>query len=151
MSAGQCWHWFERDKAAAEAFRVLKPGGTLLICHYDWIPVSGNIVAATEELILKYNPQWKAAGGTGVYPFWFSDMAEAGFSAISSFSYDEPAQYAPEAWVGRIEASAGIAILDENERESFKAELTALISANYGTDTLSVPHRVFCVWATKSG
>src|SRR5689334_3887931 len=34
VSAGQCWHWFERAAAAAETMRVLKPGGRLVIAHF---------------------------------------------------------------------------------------------------------------------
>ena len=29
VCAGQCWHWFDRDAAAAESHRVLRPGGTI--------------------------------------------------------------------------------------------------------------------------
>src|SRR5215213_6479413 len=79
VSAGQCWHWFNRARAAAEAMRLLRPGGRLLIAHYDWIPLPGNVVAATEELILAHNPSWKGSGGTGIYPHWPTDVAIAGF------------------------------------------------------------------------
>jgi ubiquinone/menaquinone biosynthesis C-methylase UbiE len=31
VTAGQCWHWFDRAKAAAEAYRVLRAGGRIII------------------------------------------------------------------------------------------------------------------------
>src|SRR5216684_712814 len=31
VTAGQCWHWFDRPRAAAEARRLLKAGGHLVI------------------------------------------------------------------------------------------------------------------------
>lgn len=53
--AGQCWHWFDRQRAATEAFRVLRPGGRLVIAHFDRLPRPGNVVVATEALILEFN------------------------------------------------------------------------------------------------
>ncbi|HEY2525510.1 MAG TPA: class I SAM-dependent methyltransferase, partial [Candidatus Binataceae bacterium] len=52
VGAGQCWHWFDRRRAAAEARRVLRPGGLLVIANYDWIALPGNVAEATEQLIL---------------------------------------------------------------------------------------------------
>lgn len=58
FSAGQCWHWFDRPVAAREARRLLRPGGAIVICHFDWLPLPGNVVEATEALILEHNPSW---------------------------------------------------------------------------------------------
>ena len=60
--AGQCWHWFDGPAAAHEAIRVLKSNGILLIVHCDWIPLPGNLVALTEEMITKNNSDWPSAG-----------------------------------------------------------------------------------------
>ena len=32
VTAGQCWHWFDRPAAATECPRVLRAGGALAIC-----------------------------------------------------------------------------------------------------------------------
>lgn len=34
VTAGRCWHWFDRDRAAQEARRVLRSGGRLVIGHF---------------------------------------------------------------------------------------------------------------------
>lgn len=34
VTAGQCWHWFDRSKAAQEVRRLLVPNGQLVIRHY---------------------------------------------------------------------------------------------------------------------
>ena len=150
VTAGQCWHWFDRTAAATEAHRILKPGGHLVMCHYDWMAYGQNMVEATEDLIVKHAPNWSAARGNGVYPLWLRDLAEAGFVGIQSFSYDEPAVYTRDAWVHRIEASAGIAALEPDAREAFKAELTVLLADKYPEEPLHTPHRVFCCWGMKS-
>ncbi|HYA68908.1 MAG TPA: class I SAM-dependent methyltransferase, partial [Acidimicrobiales bacterium] len=105
VTAGQCWHWFDRASAAAECRRVLAPGGALAICHFDWLPLPGNLVAATEDLILRHNPHWAYAGGNGMYPQWTADVAGAGFERIETFSFDVDVVYSHEGWRGRIRAS----------------------------------------------
>lgn len=150
VTAGQCWHWFKRDAAALEARRLLRPGGLLLIAHFDWLPLKGNVVEATESLILKHNPQWKGAGGKGIYPPWFADLALAGFSGIESFSFDTDAVYSHEAWRGRIRASAGVAAsLPPEAVEKFDRELSDLLSESFPQELLLIPHRVFSVLGRK--
>ncbi len=146
ICAGQCWHWFVRAKVAVECRRVLKPGSALLIAHYDWLPLPDSLVARTEELIKSFNPAWQADGGCGVHSQWFRDMDLAGFQHLASFSYDEAAIYTPEAWRGRIRASAGVAAsLPPDQVQEFDQALEALINTDFPQDELEIPHRVFAV------
>ncbi len=146
VGAGQCWHWFDRPRAAAEARRVLVPGGALLITYFDWLPLPGNVVHATEQLILRHNPHWKGSGGTGVYPSWFADVAGTGFGEIESFTFDIPAPYIHEGWRGRIRTSAGIAAsLPPDRVATFDAEHTALLRERFPEEPLLTPHRVFAL------
>jgi SAM-dependent methyltransferase len=150
VTAGQCWHWFDADRAAAELLRVLAPGGRLVIAHFDWLPLPGNMVEATESLILAHNPGWQLGGGTGLYPRWLTDVAAAGFTGIETFSFDLQVPYSHEAWVGRIRASAGVgASLPEDEVERFSAELSELLAARYPEDPLAIPHRTWAVVTAK--
>jgi len=157
VSAGQCWHWFDRAKAADEAHRVLKSGGKLVLAHFDWIPLPGNVVQATEELIIKYNPPWadlhvlKLSGSTGIYRDWLTDMALAGFTDIETFSFDVQVPYSHEGWRGRIRASAGVAAagLSPATIAAFDAELKKLLEERFPTQPLRVHHRVFAVISTS--
>lgn len=151
VTAGQCWHWFDRPLAAREAFRVLKCGGRIVIAHFDWLPLAGNVVELTEELILKHNPEWTMAGGSGIYPQWMRDLAEAFFTELESFSFDTSVTYSHEAWRGRIRASAGVrASLSTNETEEFDKELSELLVERFPNDPLPVPHRVWVATGSKS-
>lgn len=146
VSAGQCWHWFDREKAAREAMRLLAPDGWLVIGHFDWIPLPGNVVEATERLIESHNPSWNLGGGTGLYPAWLCDVATAGFVDIETFSFDTQVLYTHEAWRGRIRASAGIAAsLGPDQVQNFDEDLERLLRDRYPEDPLQVPHRVFAV------
>ncbi|HVS46897.1 MAG TPA: methyltransferase domain-containing protein [Verrucomicrobiae bacterium] len=151
VSAGQCWHWFEGSQAATEALRVLKPGGRLVIAHFDWIPLPGNVVEATEVLIAQHNPQWKLGGGTGLHPSCLADAAIAGFTGIETLSFDVAVPYSREAWRGRIRASAGIAAsLADADVARFDSHLAQMLRENYPQDPLTVPHRVWAMTARAS-
>lgn len=150
MTAGQCWHWFDRGLAAAEARRVLRPGGALLICHYDWMPLPGSVPHATEWLIEAHNPHWRMGRGSGFYPAWASDMALAGFRDIAFAGFDHEALYDRADWRGRIRASGGVGGAMGGEAVSrFDAELAALLDARFPADPLVVPHRVFAIWGRR--
>jgi SAM-dependent methyltransferase len=148
VAAGQCWHWFDRPAAAREARRLLKPGGRLVIAHFDWIPLAGNLVAATEDLIRAHNPDWAFGGGTGLHADWLADATGAGFEQIETFSFDAAVSYSHEAWRGRIRASAGVgASLPPARVAAFDEALAALLAERFPDDPQAVPHRVFCLTA----
>lgn len=146
VTAGQCWHWFDGPRAAAEARRILKPNGTLVMAHFDWLPLTGNMVAATERLIEQHNPHWAMGGGHGLSTSGITAAAEVEFRVIESFSFDVAAPYSHEAWRGRIRASAGVgASLSPDAVEAFDADLEQLLNENFPENPLAVPHRCFAV------
>lgn len=155
VGAGQCWHWFDRPAAAREARRLLTGDGTVVIAHFDWLALSGNVVEATQEIILRYTPPgdpshgpWRFAHGTGVYPQWLTDLQEAGFAGIETFSFDIQVAYSHDAWVGRIRASGPIAgTLDDAGVEACSRELTATLAERFPEDPLTIPHRAWAVTA----
>jgi len=148
--AGQCWHWFERRKVADECRRLLRPDGRLVIAHYDWIALPGNVVEATEALIVSHNPAWTFSGGNGFYPRWLRGLARGGYTALETFSYDVDQPYSHESWRGRVRASAGIgASLTPEQVASFDAAHAALLAERFPDDPLPVLHRVFAVIAQR--
>ena len=147
VTAGQCWHWFDRARAAREAARVLAPGGRIVIAHFDWLPLPGSVVEATEALIVQHNPAWAMGGGTGIHPRCLGDLAGAGFGSLETFSFDVVQPYGPEAWRGRIRASAGVkASLGAEATARFDAALSGMLAARFPGDMLPIPHRV---WAAS--
>jgi hypothetical protein len=58
--------------------------------------------------------------------------------------------YAPEARIGRIRASAGIgATLSPAQVERFSADLRRLLAEDHPADPLEVPHRMWAVVARR--
>lgn len=142
VAAGQCWHWFDRPRAAREARRLLRPRGTLLICHLDYLALPGNVCEASESLILRHNPAWSMAGSSGMYPAWSLDAAGAGFSAIETFSFDLTIPYSHAAWRGRMRSCNGVgASLPPASVAAFDADLGRLLADRYPDQPLRVPHR----------
>ncbi|MFF7486691.1 hypothetical protein ACFZBC_14515 [Streptomyces luteogriseus] len=122
----------------------------MVIAHFDWLPLPGNVVEATEELILSFNPAWTLGGGTGLYPRWLTDLAGSGFTGIETFSFDLEVPYPPDAWRGRIRASAGVgAALPPHEVDRFDAALGRVLRDRFPGEVLQVPHRTWAVVATR--
>ncbi|MGH9847758.1 MAG: methyltransferase domain-containing protein [Blastocatellia bacterium] len=146
VSAGQCWHWFDGPRAAWEIARVTRPHGRVVVAYFSWLPWPGNVVEATEHLIMKHNPNWHFGGGNGFDLQSLPHLYAAGFSGFETFSYDMDVAYSTEAWRGRIRASAGVgASLAPVEVEAFDAELARLLMREFPGDVLQVPHRVFAI------
>lgn len=148
VTAGQCWYWCDAPAAAGEALRVLAPAGTLVIGHFDWIPLTGNVVDATERLIERFNPQWHLGGKNGIHGEFLADVSMAGFRDLETFSFDIDAPYTQEGWRGRIRASAGVgASLPPEQVAAFDAELKGILKRDFPADPLAVPHRVWALIA----
>jgi SAM-dependent methyltransferase len=148
VSAGQCWHWFDRPRAAVEARRLLVAGGALVICHMDYLPLAGNVCAVTEALVLEHNPSWAMAGGTGIHADWTLDTAGAGFMALETFSFDADVLYSHEAWRGRMRTCNAVgASLPEREVANFDDALGRVLAERFPDEPLEVPHRVWALIA----
>lgn len=148
VSAGQCWHWFDRPRAATEARRLLVAGGALVICHMDYLPLPGNVCAASEALIVEHNRSWAMAGGTGIHADWTLDAAGAGFTGIETFSFDVDVPYSHEAWRGRMRSCNGVAAtLSAPAVVDFDAALAELLATRFPDESLAVPHRVWALIA----
>lgn len=146
--AGQCWHWFDGTAAAAEMRRALAPGGHLVIAYFDWLPLPGTIVEATEKLIKQHNPAWEMEGTSGIHPEYLEVVWTAGFRGLETFSFDLDVPYSHEAWRGRIRASAGVgASLPLPAVAEFDAAHADLLAGKFPVQPMPVPHRVWALVA----
>lgn len=139
--ANQCFLYFDQERAIAALREVLVPGGRLVTSHFNWLPRSDPIAGASEELILKFNPYWDAAGFDGTVapvPDWMqSDVVLDGFLL---FDLDVP--FDRKTWRGRIRASRGIAAsLPHEQVAAFDEEHAALLDS-IAPETFTVRHRV---------
>jgi hypothetical protein len=113
--------------------------------------VPGNVVEATEQLIMKHNRNWGFGGGNGFDLGSLPPLHAAGFSSVETFSYDLDIPYTAEGWRGRIRASAGVgASLAPAAVEAFDAELARLLDGSFPGALLKIPHRVFTIVAARA-
>ena len=127
VTAVQCFHYFDSQKAAEEIRRVLKPQGLFCRIFMDWLPFEDEIVAEMESLVLKYNPRWNGCGFRE-FRYVFPDWAENRFMIDTIHSYNACLEFSKEAWLGRIMTCRGIgASLPEEEVRRFEAEYRGLL------------------------
>ncbi len=148
VCAGQCWHWFDRPRAAAEAMRLLRVGGHVLIAYFSYLPLPDSVGAATEAIVLKYNPTWTWAGHDGRHSEFVPELLTAGFLQPTTFEFVLPITFTHEAWRGRIRACNGILTLPGDKIAAFDADLARLLAERFPAP-LVVDHRIFGILAER--
>jgi SAM-dependent methyltransferase len=141
LTANQCWLYFDKARAIAEAQRLLAAGGLLVTSHFSWLPLLDPVARASEALILKHNADWTGAGWAAeisAMPRW----AEADFRLRAMFWYDEAIAFTRETWRGRIRANRAIgATLSAEAVAAFDAEHDTLLRGIAG-ENFTVLHRL---------
>ena len=107
VTACQCFGYFDKSIILPKIHRWLKDGGHFAVLFMAWIPSESEIAAKTEELVLKYNPDWNGGGwkrNKVTMPEWAKDF----FELEDGIGYDVPVTFTRESWNGRIKSCRGI-------------------------------------------
>lgn len=127
VTAVQCFHYFNAEKAADEIKRVLKPYGVFCKIFMDWLPYEDEIIAEMEALVLKYNPTWSGKGFKK-FNYSFPEWAEGRFKLEAVESYNEVLVFSKEAWLGRIMSCRGVgASLSDEKAAEFENEYRRIL------------------------
>lgn len=141
ITAMQCWLYFDQEKTVAEVKRLLKPGGVLVISHFSWLARLDLIARASEELVLKFNPQWGGKDWHGIVPPVCYGLDKY-MPLQAMFWYDEAIAFTRESWRGRMRACRGTgASLAPEQLEQFDREHEALLTRIAG-DEFAIKHRI---------
>ncbi len=141
ITANQCWLYFDKKCVIPEVLRLLRTRGALVTSHFSWLPRMDEVARRSEELILKFNPQWTAANYDGEIPA-FPKWAQKDFRLKGMFFYDEEIPFTRESWRGRIRACRGVgAALSEDEVREFDQEHERLLTETVG-ENFSILHRI---------
>ncbi len=141
ITANQCWLYFEQPDTINEVLRLLAPGGVLVISHFSFLPRLDPIVAASEKLVLQFNPDWNGADWHGRVPAE-PNWAKPYFDLTGFFVYDEGIPFTRESWRGRMRALRGIgASLAADQIDRFDSEHAKLLETLTG-EQFDILHRL---------
>jgi len=127
ITACQCFWYFDHERVMPKLAELLKPEGKLLILYMAWLPFEDKIAGKSEELVLKYSPNWSGARETR-HPIWIPDVAYESFDPVEHEEYDVMVPFTKESWHGRMRACRGVgASLSGEELERWDAEHRKLL------------------------
>ena len=128
VTAVQCFHYFDAEKAAEEIKRILNPDGLFCKIFMDWLPYEDEKIFEMEQLVLKYNPRWNGCGFKE-YNFTFPNWANKRFKIETVHSYNAALSFSKEQWLGRIISCRGVgASLSESKIKEFENEYRGILS-----------------------
>lgn len=128
ITACQCYWYFDYGKLTPQLARILKSDGRLLLLCMEWLPFEDKIAGASEELVLKYSPEWTGAGQTK-HPISVPDELYKNFEPVYHEEYDINVPFTRNAWHGRMKACRGIgASLSPEEIEKWEVEHIKMLS-----------------------
>ncbi len=127
ITACQCI-WYPNHKILAPKFsKILKPGGKFLILYMAWLPFEDAIAGKSEEVILKYNPNWTGAGEIRK-PMWVPDEYLEYFDITHREGFDVKIPFTRDSWHGRMRACRGVgASLSESDLMKWDKEHRAML------------------------
>lgn len=128
ITACQCFFYFDHTALAPVLHRLLQPSGRLAVLYMGWLPNEDPVAAATEQLILRHNPQW--TGGNGQREAIDPPAAYArGFSLTEQAVFDLDVPFTRASWQGRIRACRGVgASLEGEALNRFEREHASLLA-----------------------
>ena len=148
LVAAQAWHWFDHDRATAEAHRVLHAGGALGLVwnardrSEPWV----NAVWSIMDRVEKHAP-WRDHENWRDSAF----RAMAGFGEVERAEFRHRQSSTPEGVVRRIASVSHVAVLPEDQRAAVLAEVRTVLAEHpdvAGHEVVQIPYRVDClsVW-----
>ncbi len=127
ITACQCFWYFDHEVIMPKIHRMLKFGGRLLILYMAWLPFEDKIAGASEELVLKYNPQW-SGGGETIHPIYIPELYFGKFKLVYREEYPLNVHFTRESWNGRMKSCRGVgASLSEERIADWESEHRALL------------------------
>ena len=141
ITACQCFQYFDTKIALPKIYNILKDDGRFCILWMAWLPNEDKIASASENLVLKYNPQWTGAGQKRTkqsIPDWSKQL----FKVKNSIVYDVSIPFTRENWHGRMKACRGIGASSLSDEDITAFEKEHIKMLNNCPETFDILHYV---------
>ncbi|MBE9059904.1 class I SAM-dependent methyltransferase [cf. Phormidesmis sp. LEGE 11477] len=119
--AGQAFHWFDRSQARREFARILKPSGWMMLIWNDRETDSTPFLAAYEQLLNQYSPDYKQVNHKRIDKAVLSDFFSPSQIYEKSVSYSQTFDY--EGLKGRMLSSSYVPEVGQRGHEEIVAQL----------------------------
>jgi len=140
VTAVQCFLYFDKEKVLPVIHRILLDDGLFATVWMAWLPGESEIARKTENLILKYNPEWQGYGYIR-QPSDVPEWSEPYFRIRRIENYIEDIPFDATSWMGRIRACRGVAASMSPETiKRFQEEHGAMLS-DMKAETFTIPHQ----------
>lgn len=128
VTAAQCFFYFDHERLEPRLHAALRPGGRILITYLAWLPQEDPLAAASEELVLRHNPDW--SGGGEVFRPAEVPVAYAGrFRLVHHTEERLDLPFTRESWHGRMCACRGTgASMDEVQLSAWERDHKAMLA-----------------------
>ncbi len=141
ITACQCFGYFDDVKTAPKLYKILKDDGRLLILYMAWLPFEDEIAKASEDLVLKYSPNWSGAKET-IHEISISKEYVKYFELVYHDEFLVNVHFTKDSWHGRMKACRGVgASLDEIQLKQWEKEHLELLD-NIAPNEFDVLHYV---------
>jgi ubiquinone/menaquinone biosynthesis C-methylase UbiE len=129
----QVYHWMDKLLALREMHRILKPGRPMAIVWNEVRNHEDEYHRCIQELIKRFNPNYK--GGLDIVSQDFPESIDASalFDAPETFSFPFSQHYAPEAYIGYLLSKSYIGVgIARSKLPSFMQEAHEIIHSFFG-------------------
>ena len=140
--------YFDKARTLPEIIRFLKPDGMFVKVSMIWLPFEDPIAEKTEEMVLKYNPDW-----TGAHfkrrKLQVADWSKELFEPRILLTYDARINFTRDTWRGRIRTCRGMGAssISHDAKQQFEREFKEYLETNV-PETFTILHQV-CIEAYR--
>ena len=139
ISICQCIWYLDPRSLVDTLDKLLKDDGKVIITYMAWLPLEDEIAKKSEDLILKYNPNWTGCNAERKMPYVPNELLEK-FDIVKEELFDKDIPFTIDSWAGRIRACRGTgAALDSNTLEMFNKEHIKMLEENTN-GTFNIKH-----------